>query len=72
MRTLARFLQNGMGLDGTAAATLLLKGSFCAAPSPSLCLRVVSGPGRVGRQSGIEWEAWGGCGGWGGGASVLV
>lgn len=40
-----------MGWDSTTAA-LLLKGSLCAAPSPSSCLRVVS---RVGRQLGIEW-----------------
>lgn len=46
--TLALFLKKGMGSD-TATAALLLKRSFCAAPSPSSCLRAVS---RVGRQWG--------------------
>lgn len=45
--TLALFLKKGMGSDNTTAA-LLLKGSFCAAPS---CLRAV---GRVGRPLRIE------------------
>lgn len=47
--TLALFLKKGMGSDNTTAA-LLLKGSFCAAPSPTSCLRVVSPVG--------DW--WGG------------
>lgn len=49
-----------MGSDNATAA-LLLKGSLCAALSPSSCLRVVS---HVGRQLGIEWVCVSGGVGW--------
>lgn len=53
VRTLALFLKKGMGWDNTTAA-LLLKGSFCAAPSPTSCLRVVSPVGHWGGGWGVS------------------
>lgn len=38
----------------------LLKGSFCAASSPTLCPRVVSSQAVLADGGGIEWEGGGG------------